>query len=90
MTRAGGPRTQAERDATTVETGFAVVTGAALAGLAFLAVFALPLDTGTRMLVAKYAVGAVFVARVAYVLLRWRRNAGERQPSQPGRTRPDS
>ncbi|MGW7519032.1 DUF6332 family protein [Streptomyces sp. NPDC054796] len=88
-----GPRTQAERDATTVETGFAVVTGGLLAALAYFALalpvaLAHPAEPGPWLLAAKLTAVTVFAARVAYVLVRWRHRA--RQPSQPGRTSPDS
>ncbi|KES03341.1 hypothetical protein BU52_31145 [Streptomyces toyocaensis] len=93
MTGRGGHRTQAERDAVTVETGYAlcsaffaaaVVLGA-VAGPALL--FELP-DVveaasvrGGRVLAAD-----LFVVRTVAVLVRFRRV----QPSQPGRTSPDS
>ncbi|MET8680278.1 DUF6332 family protein [Streptomyces sp. NPDC004647] len=81
--------TQAERDAMTVEIMFAVVTGAVLGAVVFLAL-ASPallgdLPRGEEQLLFKAAAvtaAAAFVVRVVRVL--WR------QPSQPGRTRPDS
>ncbi|MEU9205695.1 DUF6332 family protein [Streptomyces sp. NPDC048332] len=101
-------RSQAERDAVTVEIGFAVLTGALLAGAAFAAVCAPALllapggGAGPGLLAAAAVVaGLVFVGRVVDVLWRFGRRATERevdgrvpvlpdQPSQPGRTSPDS
>ncbi|MEU9094793.1 DUF6332 family protein [Streptomyces sp. NPDC048428] len=103
-----GHRSQADRDAMTVEIGFAVLTGALLAAVAFVAVCApalLPASgggVGHGLLVAAAAVAVlVFVGRVVDVLWRFRRRDTERevgrrgpvlpdQPSQPGRTSPDS
>ncbi|WP_314173539.1 DUF6332 family protein [Streptomyces winkii] len=133
-----GPRTQAERDAQTVEIGFALLTGALMAGLAllvFLGLFALiavglglhsPTYGGTLLKLAACGCVTVFVWRVARVLLRapggrlGDGTSGEdgaaghpdregaepvggaaaadfaedtgvgAQPSQPGRTSPDS
>ncbi|WP_309095703.1 DUF6332 family protein [Streptomyces sp.] len=94
MTRHGGRRTQAERDAITVEIGYALCSAAFAAAVVFGAVggpallFDLP-DTAELLLVRAGLVLApvLFAARVASVLLRFRA-AG--QPSQPGRTSPDS
>ena len=121
-----GPRTQAERDAQTVEIGFALLSGAVLAGLALLAFMGLaalvgeglglfsPSDGNTLLSVAGGTCVTVFVGRVVYVLRR--APAGQQgadledeelagdarhlatdhmgtagpQPSQPGRTSPDS
>ncbi|TXS49698.1 DUF6332 family protein [Streptomyces sp. OR43] len=101
-------RSQAERDAVTVEIGFAVLTGALLAGAAFVVVCAPALlmasggGVGRGLLVAAAVVaGLVFVGRVVDVLWRFGRRTTERevdgrvpvlpdQPSQPGRTSPDS
>lgn len=102
----GGPartRTQAARDAATVEIAYAVLTGALFAAAAFLAVAA-PALLGAahgaargHWLAAAAGVGAgVFCLWAGRVLLRFDRGARERggaagpQPSQPGRTRPDS
>ncbi|MFF7188190.1 DUF6332 family protein [Streptomyces sp. NPDC008222] len=89
-------RTQAERDAVTVEIGYALGTAAFAAALLFGAVagpvFAFDLTGGARRaLLVSGAVGAVvlFAARVVIVLVRFGRGAGG-QPSQPGRTSPDS
>lgn len=101
--RATGTRSDAERDAITVEIGFAVVTGAFAAVLVFGFVagpawyFELP-DVLRR--IAAVAACLAFVARVVRVLWRFPRPGqgltGQRpeprndQPSQPGRTSPDS
>ncbi|WP_406264493.1 DUF6332 family protein [Streptomyces sp. NBC_00191] len=93
-----GRRTQAERDAITVEIGFAVVTGFLVGGLTFLAIagptMVIPMSSGAeRPLVLAGAVAglAVFVVRVVHVLWRFPGGPGKpRQPSQPGRTNPDS
>ncbi|WP_070031084.1 DUF6332 family protein [Streptomyces abyssalis] len=86
-----GPRTQAERDAQTVEIGFALLTGALMAGLALLVFLGLlglltaglgmrsASDGNTLLKLAGGACVTVFVARVVYVLLRapaGRRGAG--------------
>ncbi|WP_329034933.1 DUF6332 family protein [Streptomyces sp. NBC_00178] len=76
-------RTQADRDAATVETGYALVSGAFVAVATFVGVslpallLELP-DTGERLLMWTGAVlGALaFVVRVVYVLLRFRRRSG--------------
>ncbi|MFJ4537381.1 DUF6332 family protein [Streptomyces tibetensis] len=94
MTSHGGRRSQAERDAITVEIGYALCSAAFAAAVVFGAVagpalfFDLP-ETTERLLVRAGLVLApvLFAARVVSVLLRFRR-AG--QPSQPGRTSPDS
>jgi hypothetical protein len=90
----GGRRGQAERDAMTVEIGYALcsavfavaVVFGAVAGPALL--FELP-DAVERLLLLTGLVVApvLFVARVVSVLVRFRRRP---QPSQPGRTSPDS
>ncbi|MBT3162351.1 hypothetical protein HTV80_04400 [Streptomyces sp. Vc74B-19] len=90
----GGRRGQAERDAATVETGYALCSAAFAAAVVFGAVagpallFTLP-GTVETLLVRGGAVlaGALFTVRTGYVLIRFRRAA---QPSQPGRTSPDS
>ncbi|MEV5356871.1 DUF6332 family protein [Streptomyces sp. NPDC086081] len=94
MTSHGGRRTQAERDAITVEIGYALCSAAFAAAVVFGAVagpallFGLP-DTVELVLVRAGLVLAplLFAARVASVLLRFR---AADQPSQPGRTSPDS
>lgn len=94
MTSHGGRRTQAERDAITVEIGYALCSAAFAAAVVFGAVagpallFDLP-DTAETLLPRTGVVLApvLFVARVVSVLVRFR-SAG--QPSQPGRTSPDS
>ncbi|WP_405837397.1 DUF6332 family protein [Streptomyces sp. NBC_01518] len=91
----GGRRTQAERDAMTVEIGYALVSAAFLAAVVFgvlagpVLLFELPDSVGTLLeRVAIVLVPVVFFVRVATVLYRYRQGAG--QPSQPGRTNPDS
>ncbi|MFD7437933.1 DUF6332 family protein [Streptomyces sp. NPDC059861] len=90
----GGRRTQAERDAITVEIGYALCSAAfaavvllgAIAGPAWL--FDLPRVVETSLVRTGLVLGpALFVVRVVAVLVRFRQ-AG--QPSQPGRTSPDS
>ena len=94
MTGYGGRRHQAERDAITVEIGYALCSAAfaaavvfgAIAGPALLfelqrALSALLLHTG------QVVAPVLFVARVIAVLVRFRTAP---QPSQPGRTNPDS
>ncbi|WP_328883423.1 DUF6332 family protein [Streptomyces sp. NBC_00299] len=101
MAMYGGRRSQAERDAITVEIGYALCSAAFAAALLFGAVagpaFAFDVSAGTRgTLVAAGATAAavLFVARVVSVLVRFgQRKAAEgegSQPSQPGRTNPDS
>ncbi|MGW0145654.1 DUF6332 family protein [Streptomyces sp. NPDC003333] len=94
MSDHGGRRGQAERDAITVEIGYALCSAAFLAAVVCGAVvgpvFVFDVPDGVRR--AVLAVGAavavvLFVARVVSVLMRFRPGA---QPSQPGRTRPDS
>ncbi|MEF9902299.1 DUF6332 family protein [Streptomyces sp. P9-A2] len=87
-------RTQAERDAITVEIGYALCSAAFAAVVAFGAVagpallFTLP-DAVEGLLLGAGTVLApvLFLVRVVSVLRRFRSTD---QPSQPGRTRPDS
>ncbi|MEV7785323.1 DUF6332 family protein [Streptomyces sp. NPDC088106] len=90
----GGRRSQAERDAITVETGYALLSAAFAAALALGAVagpallFELPGPVEVLLLRGGTVLAAVlFTARTVAVLVRFRRAA---QPSQPGRTSPDS
>ncbi|WP_330268650.1 DUF6332 family protein [Streptomyces griseorubiginosus] len=91
----GGRRNQAERDAMTVEIGYALCSALFAAAILFGAVagpallFELP-GTVEKLLVrvALTIAPVVFVARVISVLVRFRREGA--QPSQPGRTNPDS
>lgn len=88
-TRRRGSRSQAERDATTVEIGFALASGGLLAGAVFLALASPALfgnASASWIQSAQWVGGTVFVGRVLWVLLR----RPVRQPSQPGRTSPDS
>ncbi|MFI5569668.1 DUF6332 family protein [Streptomyces sp. NPDC051740] len=94
MTGYEGRRSRAERDAITVETGYALCSAAfaaavvlgAVAGPALL--FELP---GTFETVLRHTgsllATVLFAVRTVSVLVRFRRAA---QPSQPGRTSPDS
>ncbi len=94
VTGYGGRRSPAERDAITVETGYALCSAAfaavvvlgAVAGPVLL--FELPgtLETVLRRTGALLA-AVLFAVRTVSVLVRFRRAA---QPSQPGRTNPDS
>ncbi|WP_063795316.1 DUF6332 family protein [Streptomyces silaceus] len=107
-----GTRTQGERDATTVEIGYALFVATGLAVIAFFAVSA-PADffgvtspsPGLLRRAGLIAAAVVFVATVATILLRHGRSSARArrrmsasapgrdtsaQPSQPGRTRPDS
>ncbi|PSM40579.1 hypothetical protein C6Y14_25850 [Streptomyces dioscori] len=94
MEHTGGRRTQSERDAITVEIGYALASAVfaaavlfgVLAGPALL--FDLPTTVEKVLLIAGTALAAVlFFLRVISVLMRFRQ---ESQPSQPGRTSPDS
>ncbi|MPY52836.1 DUF6332 family protein [Streptomyces acidicola] len=104
-----GRRTQAERDAITVEIGYALFSAAFGAAVVFGVVagpallFALPPGVERMLVLFGLALAApLFVARVVSVLLRFRRGASPvvvprsspgtpgPQPSQPGRTSPDS
>ncbi|POX49271.1 DUF6332 family protein [Streptomyces sp. Ru72] len=91
-----GRRSQAQRDAITVEIGYALCSAAFAAALVFGAVagpaFVFGLSGGTRhpLVVSGAAVASVlFVVRVVSVLVRFGRGVGA-QPSHPGRTSPDS
>ncbi|MGI5400661.1 DUF6332 family protein [Streptomyces sp. CA-135486] len=101
-----GRRSQAERDAITVETGYALVSAVFVAALAFGAIagpkllFTMPYAAERGLLIGGMAAaGVVFVLRVATVLWRFPRPGRPirpgrprrpGQPSQPGRTSPDS
>ena len=87
-------RTQAERDAITVEIGYALCSAAFAAAVVFGAaagpalLFALPGAVEGLLLGAGAVLApALFLVRVVSVLMRFR---PADQPSQPGRTRPDS
>ncbi|MGW8376048.1 DUF6332 family protein [Streptomyces sp. ODS28] len=80
-----GPSTQAERDATTVEMVYALVTGLALAGPAFLAILLFPRLTGLPPgplwpKAALWTAALIFTARVVHVLRRWHRVRREHGP----------
>ncbi|MFJ2260860.1 DUF6332 family protein [Streptomyces sp. NPDC087844] len=94
MAHTRGQRTQSERDAITVEIGYALASAVfaaavlfgVLAGPALL--FDLPTTVEKVLLVAGTALAAaLFLLRVTSVLMRFRQGP---QPSQPGRTSPDS
>jgi hypothetical protein len=94
MTGYGGRRGQVERDAITVEIGYALCSAAFAAAVVFGAVagpallFDPPDVVGSLLLRAGLVLAPVlFVARVVSVLVRFRPGS---QPSQPGRTNPDS
>ncbi|MEU9780664.1 DUF6332 family protein [Streptomyces phaeochromogenes] len=94
MGQTRGRRTQSERDEMTVEIGYALFSAAFAAAVAFGALagpallFDLPATIEKVMLAAGTSLAAVlFIFRVASVLVRFRQAA---QPSQPGRTSPDS
>ncbi|MGW0965829.1 DUF6332 family protein [Streptomyces sp. NPDC002516] len=89
--------TQARRDAVTVEIGYALASAAFVAAVAFGVVTGPALAFGLSGAVAHALVtagtalaGALFGLRVATVLYRFRQEPSAAQPSQPGRTRPDS
>ncbi|MFJ6698980.1 DUF6332 family protein [Streptomyces sp. NPDC091272] len=90
-----GTRTQAQRDAMTVEIGYALVSGFALALVTFGALtlprllFDLPPTLRRGLLLAGAVLAAfAFVARIVHVLWGYRGAPGT-QPGQPGRTSPD-
>lgn len=93
-----GRRTQAERDAITVEIGYALVSAAFAAAVVFGAVagpallFDLPNSLERMLVLFGFALSAVlFAVRVVSVLIRFGPGGTSgRQPSQPGRTNPDS
>ncbi|MEV7139144.1 DUF6332 family protein [Streptomyces tauricus] len=94
MEHTRGRRTQSERDAITVEIGYALASAVfaaavlfgVLAGPALL--FDLPTTAEKVLLVVGTALAAaLFLLRVISVLVRFRQGP---QPSQPGRTSPDS
>ncbi|MFF0290572.1 DUF6332 family protein [Streptomyces sp. NPDC005262] len=105
-----GRRSQEDRDAMTVEIGFALVSAAFLAAAAFVAVAmtTVYLDlprTAEHVLdrIGAVVAAVVFIARLVDVLWGFPRRGGRRpagtdgpqapapsQPSQPGRTSPDS
>ncbi|MFS4094696.1 DUF6332 family protein [Streptomyces sp. AF1A] len=87
-------RTRAEQDAATVEIGYALASGVFAAAVLFGAVagpallFDLPHAAATALRRLGLVLALVlFATRVVSVLVRFRRRG---QPSQPGRTNPDS
>ncbi|MFF0596697.1 DUF6332 family protein [Streptomyces antibioticus] len=88
-------RTQAERDAVTVEIGYALCSAAFVAAVTFGALAGPALLLELPDLVETFLMRAglvlapvVFVVRAVAVLVAFRQ--GPPQPSQPGRTSPDS
>ncbi|MER5772310.1 DUF6332 family protein [Streptomyces sp. NPDC001985] len=98
----GPRRTQSERDAITVEIGYALLSGVFVAAVAFGAIagpklaFTFPYAIERGLLLAGCGAAAlVFLVRVVTVLRRLPAAAAAArrrpaQPSQPGRTSPDS
>jgi hypothetical protein len=90
-------RSQAERDTVTVEIIYAGLTGAVFAGVAMI-ILSGPVLAGQVhgtarqgwFAAAAFTAAAVFCVRVVGVLRRFERHGRADQPSQPGRTRPDS
>ncbi|MDJ0460290.1 DUF6332 family protein [Streptomyces sp. H27-C3] len=89
-------RTRAQHDAITVEIGYALLSAAVLAGVSFAAVTApvyllvsSPAVNKVMLVAGCSLAGAVYVLRVVHVLWRYKGAPGT-QPSQPGRTSPDS
>ncbi|MBC2900211.1 DUF6332 family protein [Streptomyces cupreus] len=94
MSLHGGRRAKAEQDAFVVEVGYALLSAVFAAGVVFGAVagpallFELPRTAESLVWQGgKWLAVVLFAARVISVLVRYRRTA---QPSQPGRTNPDS
>ncbi|WP_043495485.1 DUF6332 family protein [Streptomyces viridosporus] len=94
MTGRGGRRTQAERDAITVEIGYALCSAAFAAAVVFGAVagpallFSLPDALETLLLGAGTVLAPVlFAVRTVGVLIRFGRSA---RTGRSGRTEPDS
>ncbi|GHB54197.1 hypothetical protein GCM10010331_47200 [Streptomyces xanthochromogenes] len=94
-----GTRSRAERDAVTVEIGYALAGALFAAGVVFGAIagsgYALELPHPLRRVLLLLGGGCalvVFVWRTVHVLWRFPHGyeRGPRQPSQPGRTSPDS
>jgi hypothetical protein len=91
-----GRRTQEQRDAMTIEIGYALLSATFGAGLALGAVsgpallFDLPLPIEKVLITSGVLLAtALFAVRVVTVLVRFGRAAGT-HPSHPGRTNPDS
>ncbi|GHB02531.1 DUF6332 family protein [Streptomyces chryseus] len=89
-----GTRTRAQRDAMTIEIGYALLSAAVLAGATFAAITAPWLLASPGLDRAVLVAGGapavvVFVLRVVHVLWGYRGAPGT-EPSQPGRTSPDA
>ncbi|MGW7198644.1 DUF6332 family protein [Streptomyces chryseus] len=87
-----GTRTRAQRDAMTIEIGYALLSAAVLAGLTFAAItvpwlLASPGPDRAVLVAGGAPAVVVFVLRVVHVL-RGYRGAPGTQPGQPGRTGP--
>ncbi|WP_328499531.1 DUF6332 family protein [Streptomyces sp. NBC_00414] len=94
MEHTGGRRIQSERDAITVEIGYALASAVFAAAVVFgglagpALLFDLPTTVEKVLLAAGTTLAAIlFFVRVVSVLVRFRQGS---QPSQPGRTNPDS
>ncbi|SBT89549.1 hypothetical protein GA0115233_101042 [Streptomyces sp. DI166] len=94
MSQYGGRSHKAQQDAFVVEVGYALVSAVFAAGLLFGAVggpallFDLPpLAAEVLLQSGLWLAVVVFAVRVISVVVRFRRTP---QPSQPGRTNPDS
>ncbi|MER0444226.1 DUF6332 family protein [Streptomyces sp. NPDC006711] len=94
-----GTRSRAERDAITIELGYALASALFAAAVVFGAIagagYALELPHPLRRVLLLLGGGCalvVFVWRTVHVLWRFPHagGLGPRQPSQPGRTSPDS
>lgn len=96
-----GRRTQANRDAITVEIGYALLSGVFAAAMVFCAIaglkllFIAPYVVERGLFLAAWAAAVlVFVVRVVTVLWRFTATSGASdragQPNQPGLTNPDS
>ncbi|MFG2719147.1 DUF6332 family protein [Streptomyces sp. NPDC048416] len=94
-----GTRSRAERDAITIEIGYALASALFAAAVVFGAIagsgYALELPYPLRRVLLLLGGGCaliVFVWRTVHVLWRFPHDSDRvpRQPSQPGRTSPDS
>ena len=98
MTEYGGRRSQAERDAITIEIGYALCSALFAAAVVFGAIggsgYALELPHALRRVLLLIGGGSPSSCssggRARAVALSVSGGRGPRQPSQPGRTSPDS
>ncbi|MGA4847379.1 DUF6332 family protein [Streptomyces sp. G5(2025)] len=95
----GGRRSAADRDAITIEIGYALASGVVVALAVFGVVTAGPLlafdppraVASALMTAGPVLAAVVFLVRVTTVLWRFHgRTRAAAQPGRPGRTRPDS